>query len=130
MITRMSGAIVGLLAFIGMLMAGYLAENPLDTILFRALIGLFCGFTLGYLAGRVSEVVAKESFTKLVEADADAELAEQRDEDQAASGKKQNNQSVGSSENKEDRENSRAYSSAQREKTVSARAAREVIGRP
>lgn len=130
MITRMSGAIVGLLAFIGMLMAGYLAENPLETVLFRALIGLFCGFTLGYLAGRVSEVVAKESFTKLVEADADAELAEQRADEQATSEKKQNNQSVGSSENKEDRENSRAYSSAKREQTVSARAAREVMGRP
>ena len=59
-----------------MLLAGFLAGNPLTTILLRALAGLCCGLVAGYAVGLVSQVIVDESFKKMVEADAKANPVE------------------------------------------------------
>lgn len=127
MLVRLSSAIVGLLAFLGMLLAGYAADNPFSTILARALLGLLCGLLLGYGAGRAAQTIVEEHFKRDIQAEVDAELARQKGGGAESTG--ENKSSVGSGEDKEDGENSRVQPSALREQTVSAQAAHQALER-
>jgi NhaP-type Na+/H+ or K+/H+ antiporter len=84
MIARLSAGIVGTLAFLGMLLTGYTADNPLTTILIRAIVGLGLGCTLGYLGGHIAQVVVDDAVAKMAQAAEDAELAEAAAEAEAA----------------------------------------------
>ena len=76
MITRLSAGIIGLLAFLGMLLAGILAGNPFGTVISRALLGLLCGMVVGLIAGHIAQLIVVENVKLMVEKDIDAELAE------------------------------------------------------
>ena len=69
MITRLTSAVVGLLAFAGMVLAGLAAGNSVSTILQRALVGLVGGMVVGWVAGYVTENVVHEHFMSVVEKD-------------------------------------------------------------
>jgi len=143
MITRLISAIVGLLAFAGMILAGYLAGNPFTTIIQRALVGLVGGMAAGYIAGIFAQHVIDENFMRVIDADADADLAadavsaasgaSQADEDIAEKEAKSAVDSTGADskdrQDKEARKISREQGSPLREQTLSARAAREMIGK-
>jgi hypothetical protein len=75
MITRLTAAIVALLAFAGMILAGLAAGNPVETVLMRALIGLVIGLAVGHVAGLIGQRIVHEYFEKMIERDAQAELA-------------------------------------------------------
>jgi NhaP-type Na+/H+ or K+/H+ antiporter len=74
MITRLTAAIVALLAFAGMILAGLAAGNPFETILYRALIGLVVGLAVGHIAGVLARKIVHEHFTTLIERDTETEL--------------------------------------------------------
>lgn len=126
MITRLSAGIVGLLAFAGMLLAGFLADNPFTTIILRALAGLAGGLLVGYLAGFVTGQLVTDRFRAAVEADADQELAAQpavaAEDGAEASG------SVAGMPSKETGQNGRSQPLESREQTMAVRAARQVTG--
>lgn len=75
MITRLTAAIVALLAFAGMILAGLAAGNPFETILYRALIGMVVGLLVGHVAGTLARRIVHEHFAALIEHDTEAELA-------------------------------------------------------
>jgi hypothetical protein len=75
MITRLTAAIVALLAFAGMILAGLAAGNPFETILYRALIGLLVGLIVGHVAGTIARWIVHEHFSSLIDRDTEAELA-------------------------------------------------------
>jgi hypothetical protein len=75
MITRLTAAIVALLAFAGMILAGLAAGNPFETILYRALIGLVVGLAVGHVAGSLARRIVHEHFSVLIERDTETELA-------------------------------------------------------
>jgi len=75
MLNRLTSAVVGLLAFAGCILVGLIADNPVSTIVLRALAGLFGGMVVGYIAGALAQVVINEHFRIMVAADIDAELA-------------------------------------------------------
>jgi hypothetical protein len=128
MITRLSAGIVGLLTFAGMLVAGYSADNPLSTIVLRALAGLACGMVAGYAAGYVGHLLIDEQFRKMVQRDIDGELKAGEGEPKPAGEKSENSQNVGSGTNKATGENIRSSSQVARSQTLASRAAREVAG--
>ena len=74
MLTRLSAAIVGLLAFAGCIIVGLLADNPFETILLRALGGLAGGMVLGSAVGWLAQRVVEEQFRKMVSADIAEEM--------------------------------------------------------
>jgi predicted lipid-binding transport protein (Tim44 family) len=69
MLTRLSAAIVGLLAFAGCIIVGLVAGNPFETIILRALGGLLAGMVLGLAVGWLAQRVVEEQFRKMVSAD-------------------------------------------------------------
>lgn len=76
MITRLSAAIVGLMAFSGMILSGLLAGNSFTTIILRALVGLFGGLAVGFGAGYVCKLLVYENFQEIVDADTQEEIQE------------------------------------------------------
>ena len=76
MITRLTSAIIGLLAFAGMILAGLATGNPFSVILYRAILGLGGGMVVGYIAGYITEHVVQEHFTHLVEHDLESGYSE------------------------------------------------------
>ncbi|NQU75625.1 MAG: hypothetical protein HQ546_04820 [Planctomycetes bacterium] len=133
MITRLSAAIVGLLAFAGMLLAGLAAGNPLTTILQRALAGLFGGMTIGYVGGYLSQLIVNESVMRMVDADANVELAQVTAKDQQQGEYEEVNAVADNSaqtvrkDSKEDGEKDREQGSLTREQTLAVRAAKRVF---
>ncbi len=129
MITRVSAATVGLLVYVGMLLAGYLAGNPFSTIIQRALCGLAGGLLLGYVAGRLGQVIVHEHFQRMVQADAEADeelpAAPAAGEPNGEDGEKKPEESSGA--NKEDRKNNREIGSPPAGRSVSTRAAEQAI---
>lgn len=123
MIARLSAGIVAVCAFLGMLMSGYLAENPFTTILIRALLGLGGGFLVGYLAGLIAQMAVDDEFKKMVQADVDKELHQEAQENPQS----ENNSTRQSGQNKEDVGNSRRQSGPLRDQSLSARAAQEAL---
>ena len=119
MITRLSAGIIGLLAFLGMLLAGILAGNPFGTVISRALLGLVCGLFVGLIAGHIAQLIVVENVKSMVEKDIDAELAEKAGSVVAEKGKES------SVTNKEAAQNNRDS----RKQTFAARAARQVFER-
>jgi hypothetical protein len=75
MITRLTAAIVALLAFAGMILAGLAAGNPFHTILYRALIGLVAGLFVGHVAGVIARRIVHEHFADMINRDTASELA-------------------------------------------------------
>jgi len=74
MLTRLSAAIVGLLAFAGCIIVGLLANNPFETTLLRALGGLAGGMLLGLAVGWLAQRLVEEQFRKMVSADIAEEM--------------------------------------------------------
>lgn len=122
MIQRLSAGIVGLLAFTGMLLAGYLADNPFSTIVLRALLGLTGGLIVGYTVGFIAQVIINEHVTNLVQTDAQAELVQSAGggEEKVEKAKKETGEAR---ENKENRQASREETSRLLDGTLSAKAA-------
>jgi hypothetical protein len=146
MITRLISSIIGLLAFAGMILAGCLADNPIDTIIQRALVGLVGGMAVGYVAGILAQHIIDENFMNVVDADAQAEIAAgtvrpvgeatqidgQADEnvDETKVKTSLDSTDVGA-ENRQDKEfgqKSREQGSPLREQTLSVRAAKKMFG--
>ncbi len=75
MITRLTAAIVALLAFAGMILAGLAADNPFETVIGRALVGLLVGLAVGHVAGLIARYIIHEYFSAMIERDTQAELA-------------------------------------------------------
>ena len=75
MLSRLSAAIVGLLAFAGCILVGLMAGNPFGTIILRSLGGLVGGMVVGFLAGHIAQVVIHEQFRNMVAADIAEESA-------------------------------------------------------
>ncbi|MFQ5430017.1 MAG: hypothetical protein ACE5E1_06870 [Phycisphaerae bacterium] len=67
---RLYGASCGLLVFGAMIVCGLYAGNPPETIILRAIGGLFGGLVLGLLAGWVGAFVVKDHIRVPAEADA------------------------------------------------------------
>lgn len=122
MIQRISAGILGLAAFLGMLLAGYLAANPFTTIIVRALVGMAGGLAVGFLGGCVAQAIVHESVAKMVEADGAAELAAAPAEIEET----KKNKVAKASENrqgKEDTKDGRSTNGPLRDGTFSAKAA-------
>lgn len=58
---RFVGAATGLLVFAGMILRGCLAGNSVETILGRALVGLFAGVVLGTFVGWAARKALEET---------------------------------------------------------------------
>ena len=127
MIARLSAGIVGVCAFLGMLMSGYLAENPFTTILIRALLGLGGGFLVGYLAGYIAQIAINDEFRKMAQTDVDTELQLLSQANSEEKHESENNSTRQDRQNKEDVENSRRQSGPLRDQSLSARAAQEAL---
>ena len=136
MITRLCAAIVALLVFAAMILAGMAVGNPFATIIKRALMGLCGGLVVGYIAGYVSERIVNEHFMRIVDADADSELVEpagQADEsaesaDLAGSPEVAHATSgEGEDQDKGDGRNGREEGNASKGATLSVRAATETL---
>ena len=122
MIVRLVAAITGLLTFVGMLLAGVIADNPLTTILLRALAGLACGLAVGALAGWVALTLLRENLQRILAADAAL------DEAQGPSVKDMEEKQSGESElDKEARESVREHTRAPDVESPAQRAARQVL---
>ncbi|MFW6155212.1 MAG: hypothetical protein ACOC95_08350 [Planctomycetota bacterium] len=74
MLTRLSAAIVGLLAFAGCILVGLVVDNPLETTLLRALGGLAGGMVLGSAVGWFAQRLVEENFRKMVSTDVAEEM--------------------------------------------------------
>jgi len=127
MITRASAATVGLLVFVGMLLTGFLAGNPFDTIIRRALLGLGGGLMLGYVAARLGRVIVHEHFRQMVQADTDEAEAEAATAEEPNGQGSEDNTTKMNSENKEDRQDNREIGSPPADRSVSTRAAQQAI---
>ena len=129
MIARLCSAIVGLLVFAGMILAGLAVGNPFATIIQRALVGLFGGMFVGYIGGYIAERIILEHVSDIVDAEAATEARQmpQVDADmpdvemEAAEGES------GESQDKEDRQDNREYLNTAQERTLAARAAEMML---
>ncbi len=74
MLTRLSAAIVGLLAFAGCIIVGLLARNPFETTILRALGGLGGGMLLGSAVGWLAQRLVEDNFRDMVSADIAEEM--------------------------------------------------------
>lgn len=132
MLSRLSAAVVGLLAFAGCIVVGMVSKNPAATILTRALVGLFGGMLVGYVTGALAQVVINEHFRNMVKADIDAEMAAEAeaetDVDGAAVEETSPDAAPDGFADKVDTEDSREQVNAPVEDgTLAARAAKELL---
>lgn len=126
MITRLMAAIIGLLAFAGMILVGLATGNPFETVLIRALWGLAGGLAVGHVAGHIGGRIIHEHFAALVDKDTQAELATARPAGTAAPG--QNPAAEIQDANKEASSDSRQQEGPTKDQTLSVRAARLMPG--
>ena len=127
MITRLCAAIIGLLAFAGMILAGLAAENAFETIILRALVGMAGGMVVGFGAGYIAERVVYEHFRRMVDLDADAELLQIEAENNQESDQDAEKAIAAEKIDKEEDEKSRGQESPSRDDTFSLRAARQTL---
>lgn len=127
MITRLCAAIIGLLAFAGMILAGLAAENAFETIILRALVGLGGGMAIGYAAGHIAERLVNEHFRRMVDIDADAELLRTEAENKKESDPDAEKAIPAEEKDQEDGEKSRGQGSPSRDDTFSVRAAGQTL---
>ena len=79
-LARLCGACCGLLVFGAMIITGLLARNPIETIVLRAVGGLFGGLFLGMFAGWIGCFVVRDN---IAEAEEDSSAPEQSPADRA-----------------------------------------------
>lgn len=136
MIPKLSGAILALCAFSGMLVAGLMAGNPYVTILSRALWGLLGGLCVGFLLGYIAQLIVHEQFGNKVARDVESELSEDdwgvgTDTSGEPDGGSETNSSENPSgeggQNKESGENNREFEKTSPDTTFAARAAKAVL---
>ena len=125
MIARLCGAIVGLLVFAGMILAGLAVGNPFVTIVQRALVGLAGGVLVGSIGGYIAENIILQHVSDIIDAEAAVEAQEliEVEADMVVPEPGESEGESGESENKEDRQDSREYLNAAQERTLAARAA-------
>lgn len=59
--TKLISACFGLCAFVVAIIAGLAADNPADTILIRAIVGMFIAQVVGFLVGAAAERTIADS---------------------------------------------------------------------
>ena len=84
-IPQAAGACTAFAAFSVSILVGISSENPVDTVLSRALLALLLGFAVGFLVGLVCDWIVREEIGRvevLMSADSAASVAAEVDLDE------------------------------------------------